>query len=508
MCGLFGRISLAPKKIDKLKLNVLGVTNDTRGGDSTGIFIDREVEYGVLKEKLYSDFMQSSMLLHTSTKAKVILGHTRKASVGVISEETAHPITIKNDKDEIEFVMIHNGTIFNYLELAKKHIPNLNIKGLTDSQVMANIFYYCGFDVLQEYEGAGAFVIADYRESKKDPTIYIFKGASKKYKYSTKDEEERPLYAVLEGDEIWFSSMYLMLDTVSWPLESLVINPNLLLKVVNDEGELKLDIVREIDRSNSFQYKDYVQNQREYYSDYSGHNWSGNYSGGVKTVKEIESGKGKNDNDANAIKSLFSGRQTKWIDTKETLVSDRVTLLKDGLFYVNNKPLTGWSYLDEYGNSRKPAGNEEPTHYFFEGRLIPSKDIYHMLLRVKKELSSSFQQFSLDYPEVLDFFSYMPTVNLIKGDAEFYVQKNLYEYEAYSGLLVPLFTEHKIYYFIKDGEINQATIGGSVIRKERKTAYDEYVSAWAKGGFMYNQMPSVGEMEMQILDYALDLKDK
>ena len=43
-------------------------------------------------------------------------------------------------------MLLHNGTIFNYEDLAKKYIPDIDIKGMTDSQVMEQIFYYKGYD--------------------------------------------------------------------------------------------------------------------------------------------------------------------------------------------------------------------------------------------------------------------------------------------------------------------------------------------------------------------------
>ena len=47
MCGIFGHISLEKKKKFNFPLfATLGIHNDTRGGDSCGIFIDGKSEYG------------------------------------------------------------------------------------------------------------------------------------------------------------------------------------------------------------------------------------------------------------------------------------------------------------------------------------------------------------------------------------------------------------------------------------------------------------------------------
>ena len=102
---------------------------------------------------------------------------------------------------------MHNGTIYNYQELAEKYIPEINITGMTDSQVMARIFYHKGYKVLSEYNGGAVFAIADYRGNK--PKVLLFKGASKKDKWNTVESEERPLYFCVDPKkgELVFSSI-------------------------------------------------------------------------------------------------------------------------------------------------------------------------------------------------------------------------------------------------------------------------------------------------------------
>lgn len=102
MCGIFGYIYSKNSKLDKKGFNILGVNNDSRGGDSCGIFIDGKVEYGVNKTKLYSNFFKESKLLKETNKCKIALGHCRKASVGNISLETAQPVVLYNDKKEVD----------------------------------------------------------------------------------------------------------------------------------------------------------------------------------------------------------------------------------------------------------------------------------------------------------------------------------------------------------------------------------------------------------------------
>ena len=197
-------ISKKSKRFNKRAFFTMGVRNDSRGGDSCGVFIDKQVEYGVDKQKMFISFFRDSILLKETNECKVALGHCRKASVGKVSLETAQPVVLTNSDNEVEFVLIHNGTIHNYEELAKKYIPEIDIKGLTDSQVMARIFYHVGYDCLDEYNGGAVFVIHDYRINKS----LVFKGASKKTTYSKEQEEERPLYYCFHNGRFIFSSIF------------------------------------------------------------------------------------------------------------------------------------------------------------------------------------------------------------------------------------------------------------------------------------------------------------
>ena len=177
MCGLYGIINREKTTFRRDVFTILGIANDRRGGDSCGVFIDGEVEYGIGKNALFEDFFWNSKLINNTEKCQIVLGHDRKASVGAVTVEKAHPILIKNNKGEVDFVLIHNGTLHNYESLAKKYIPDIDCSKYSDSQVLALILYHKGFDVLSEYNGGAAFVAVDYRSGK--PVTYLFKGASK-----------------------------------------------------------------------------------------------------------------------------------------------------------------------------------------------------------------------------------------------------------------------------------------------------------------------------------------
>lgn len=252
MCGIFGIINRRPKKFDYKTFCTLGVVNDSRGGDSCGVFIDGKVEYGVSKEKLFTDFFYGSKLINEKRDSdiSIALGHCRKASVGVISEKTAQPVVLKDKDGNIRFVMVHNGTIYNYQELAKKYLGNVDITGLTDSQVMARIFYYKGYDVLSEYIGGSVFVITDYRQP--EPQTLMFKGSSKMYSYSKGPTEERPLFLTINEGNVVFSSIEIYLYTLCPGLPVYTLSANTLCQVGNGDDD-KVTIIKQYPRTNATQ---------------------------------------------------------------------------------------------------------------------------------------------------------------------------------------------------------------------------------------------------------------
>lgn len=207
MCGIAGIITKTPRVFDYSTFCTLGIANDARGGDSCGVFIDGKYEYGIGDTRFFSNYFLSSDLLDNTNKAMVAMVHCRKASIGKISKETAQPVVLTDKNGKVLYVLMHNGTIYNYRELAEKYIPKIDITGMTDSQVMARIFFNCGYKALEEYNGGAVFAIADYRGG--SPKVLLFKGSSKKNRHSKEEEEERPLYYCVDKvrRELVFSSI-------------------------------------------------------------------------------------------------------------------------------------------------------------------------------------------------------------------------------------------------------------------------------------------------------------
>lgn len=386
MCGLAGIISKDSLPFDYSSFCVLGIANDSRGGDSCGVFIDGKYEYGVDANKYFQDYFPDSNLLSSIEYSSIALLHCRKASVGNISEQTAQPVIIKNEKGEVEFVTLHNGTIYNYEELADKYIPEIDIKGMTDSQVMAYIFYNCGYNVLSEYNGGAAFVMVDYRGG--TPKVLFFKGASKKYKTSKDKEEERPLYYCLdkENEELIFSSIYPYLmalrprcDTYSFP-------SNTLLEFAGNT----LKVVQKYSRDNMLQTKEVVKSN--YYSVYSAY----------VTVDLL------NNTYINNGKKLHG----------------KVLLSKFGIIY--EYPIKG-VHMNEL--------------YFFNGVLLYNAKCFKFLSDLQKKLGLTLEKFCSMFENLIRFLSIDQAY--YKNEAWVKAITPL-TYIPYNGSIHPITTQYKI----------------------------------------------------------------
>jgi len=221
-CGVFafnGPTNLS-KALCHLVLNnikILGMYNDERGGDNAGIVINNEVlrtigteyKFKTLLERNHIDVLDPAI-------STIVIGHSRKGSVGGKGHENAHPFEIyedkKNPSPDWYMTGVHNGTIENWQDLLKNHV--LDEKEFkNDSKTMLKIIArqrklkkVKKYNVLEKYKGNGVFIW--YFRDEPD-TMYVFKGAHKKYKTATKADEERPLFfyecPITEG--IYFSSI-------------------------------------------------------------------------------------------------------------------------------------------------------------------------------------------------------------------------------------------------------------------------------------------------------------
>jgi len=223
-CGIFGWFGKNPKKFNKDKFDKLGIFNVERGRTSCGVSIDGDLFLGIDNEKLYTDFIKGR-----NFQPKLFpyaLGHTRAASVGnAVTLDNVHPFgfgDLKNNDDLYEFLGVHNGTIYNADDLARKygvevtetktifnqhHVKQQKTRTKIDSELMLEILYTSKtYKVLSEYNGTAAMVFVNLNEPN---VVYIWKGASKSFTYAAATlTEERPLFYFKETrNSLYISSI-------------------------------------------------------------------------------------------------------------------------------------------------------------------------------------------------------------------------------------------------------------------------------------------------------------
>lgn len=357
----------------------LGVHNDTRGKDSVGIYIDGQTEYYCKgkNNSLFSEFISKSRLLQSVEVAQVAYGHDRAASIGTVSIETAQPVVLKED-DKITYMLMHNGTIYNYEDLAKKYIPDVDIKGMTDSQVMARIFYKAGYDALNEYIGGAVFAIIDYRGEK--PKYLFWQGHSKSTQYSqTSQQEERPLFFLKSKGEMMFSSLDTYLDAFRRQSTKLVPTPNLLIEY--DPETEEFISLGEYDRKNCFQTKPYTATTTTYYGNNNYGSSTGNYS-----------------HSTNRGTSCYSSGYVN-TDTHTGQCRKGASLLH------------GSYSISTYGNISESAnqnGSNYMTMWFFNGILMKNEQAFIYLSKFCKECGLSIDECFKWYDDLVYYLSPYP----------------------------------------------------------------------------------------------------
>lgn len=262
-CGIFGMATNSPKKINSGNIKILGMANESRGKDSCGITIDGEIYYGLDKEKKFSDFMKGRRF--EATKFPIVFGHTRAASVGIVNSHNAHPFGYGDNADgDYKEIYVHNGTLSNHKELAKKYDIPLTEKVQSaynehmmierdkiDSEILGEILYKTKkFNVLKEYIGRAALVWTDTDEPN---VIYLWSGKSKLWDdLPNSVEEERPMNVWIESkNTFYFSSLPESLCYIGANIDDVFqIEYNTVYKVTN--GDFKKAEKTFIDRSKCF----------------------------------------------------------------------------------------------------------------------------------------------------------------------------------------------------------------------------------------------------------------
>lgn len=179
MCGIVGLICKSDYGFSKKQEDVfwqLLKVGELRGDDSTGmVYVEADGGFGIMKEAQAASWANYTMytdnMLTTSLRdGKVYIGHNRKATVGKVKEDTAHPFVVDNT-----FAMVHNGTLFGHKTMKDTEVDSealaYHLKPLLTEEVTD--------EVLNEKMGEinGAYAIAAYDQT--THCVYLCRNAER-----------------------------------------------------------------------------------------------------------------------------------------------------------------------------------------------------------------------------------------------------------------------------------------------------------------------------------------
>lgn len=182
MCGIIGVFSYenseSAQKLNSTITKMLLLGNQSRGPHSTGVasYTPSEGRTHVFKRAITA---QQFVHRWNGRTGQFVLGHTRWATLGAITDRNAHPFTYKG------VTVVHNGVISNHAAIAREY----GIKYNVDSEVLAPIIYHEDWSTLERLDGSFNFLAIDQNKNR----IYI-------------NRHDNPLYMLDLGYMICFSS--------------------------------------------------------------------------------------------------------------------------------------------------------------------------------------------------------------------------------------------------------------------------------------------------------------
>ena len=456
-CGLFGWIGSNPSTFNRHAFAILGIANESRGGDSCGIYSNKGSVYGTGYTRDFPTFLKKIGRIR-SGKDCVVMGHTRKASIGGVSAKNAQPVALKNAKGELGFILTHNGTLSNHEELAKKYdldIDNLN----TDSQILAALMYYseAGSDVLGEYNGAASVVF----HMPNTNTIYIFKGRSKSSSNTTYTTEERPLYGYQESDHsFYYSSTRAPLEIIADDEENITdLKCNTLIKITGG----KVEEMTDINRDDQYQryIESYVYKKPKYGASYSypGHD-DADY---LDQENYYRSGYNFDRNSAMRRDRITHHNPHAYILAEDfATMGDEMINYTKGRYHLGKNIVHHKVTTNDFGLVVSLEKWKKPYHtlYFWEGILLYGEDQFNDLMRLRKEV----KYISPKHMTLLESSPYPIATfdsDTVSKDFRMYTNDDaMMRPDTFTGRFVPIFC-NKVY-TLRDGMLittnNQSTL--------------------------------------------------
>lgn len=459
-CGLFGWIGKNPATFNRHAFSILGLSNESRGGDSCGVYSDRHIVYGTGFTKDFPSFIKKVTPIK-SGKDCVVMGHTRKASIGTIDARNAHPIGLKNPEGNLGFILTHNGTLVNHYELAKRH--GINTKGLkTDSQILAALIYHseAGFELLGHYNGAAALAFHFVGTN----TLFLFKGKSKSSENYYYETEERPLYGYQESEHSFYYS------SLKSPLEVIAKKENQVFDLsCNTLYQITAGVIEDkiaIPRDKAFQKK-------------STYTWSGQKARVWKDNRWINERYDPYDDDPyegygpmaygyshkkSGHSEVVKGTETEYCSPPISIYSEALIHLGTGMlaytkgrYHLGENLAHGKVIVNDIGLILDPKGTKKDelyTLYFWEGILLHDERTFETI----KQLKNENHHVSIYEKELLSGTPY--PVSLYKRDVQY--DPKLYGYDftfdthqEFSGKFTPVFCNKT--YTVRNGLISAYT---------------------------------------------------
>ena len=202
MCGIVGVAIKAINGFNMFTENTfyqMLLADSFRGEDSTGVvFVENDSSFGIMKEAfsstyLIENFKDSDQGKAMFNRGKALIGHNRKATLGAISETTAHPFVVGD-----QFALVHNGTLKGHKALADTVVDSEAL-AIHLSKVLVKDFDKSAFE---EAIGKvnGAYAVVAYNQDAH--CLYMFRNS------------ERPLAYLETSAGLFFASEAAMLHWI------------------------------------------------------------------------------------------------------------------------------------------------------------------------------------------------------------------------------------------------------------------------------------------------------